>query len=63
MERLSYDKEPQSWEAASSCQDDPEALADRNSPFVEIVNLMNVHSEMRHTSSFQMRQGVGAEEK
>lgn len=63
MERLSYDKEPQSWEAASSCQGDSEVLVGRNSPFVGIVNLMNAHSEMRYTNSFQMRQGVGAEEK
>lgn len=39
-------------------QGDPEALVGRNNHFMEIVNLINVHSEMRYKISCQMRWGM-----
>lgn len=48
-----------SGQQPTHCQEDPEVLEDKNNHFIEIVNLCNVHSEMRCKISCPMRQGSG----
>lgn len=49
-----YDKLLQSQEQPT-LWDDPEVLVGKNNHFMEVVNLINVHSEMRCKISCQMR--------
>lgn len=45
-------KQPPHW------QDDPEVLMGGNDHFMETINLINVHSEMRYKISCQNEAGV-----
>lgn len=47
---------------SAHCQDDPEVLVGKNNHFIELTNLINIHSDMRLKISNQKRQGVEEEE-